>query len=168
MEATRQRIAEHPPGFTPTPRHPSRAMAGLLLAAHRHEDFEVLAASPGKVKVPSRSKPGNFWTVDADSPHHACPCPIYRFGDARTGIRLLCHHVTAAELVLLFRKAAPGVSFRIERRHDSRLGLVTFDVIERSCDYPAGHCWSAALSLEAALLDVVDAMQERIAQAGSG
>ncbi len=167
MEATRVRVMHSLPGFTPTPRHPSRAMAGLLLAAHRYEDFEVLDSGP--VRVPSASTPDLKYTVDLAGGLYSagtCTCPFWRFGDGRW--KAVDKHVVAAEFAVRFREAAPGVSFRIERRHDSRLGLVTFDVIERSDDYPAGRCWSAAPSFEGALLDVVDAMQERIAQAGSG
>lgn len=163
-----QKITGLPPDFAPTPRHGSRAVAGLLLAAHRHAEFEVLDS--GLIRVPSRSRPNTFWTVDLGaSSRDVCPCPVYRYGDPKTGIRHLCHHVTAAELVVLFRDATEGtgVSFRVERRHDSRFGITTHDVIERSYDYPAGRCWSTALSLEGALMDVVEAMQDRVGEAGA-
>ena len=165
MEATKIRATDHPPGFTPTPRHPSRAVAGLLLGAHRHEDFEVLEG-PRKVLVPSASIPGLKYTVDLAGGLYSsgtCTCPFWRFGDGMW--KAVDKHLVAAEFVVLFREAAPGVSFRVERRHDSRLGLTTFDVIERLEDYPAGRCWSTALSFEGALFDVVEAMQDRISEA---
>ena len=162
MEATRVRVADPPPGFTPTPRHPSRAVAGLLLAAHRHGDFELLGS--GLVRVPSRSTPDAFWTIDPAL--GSCPCPIYRYGDAKTGVRGVCHHTAGLDLVLAFWEAAPGVRFDVAERHDSRFGLTTFDVVERSEDHPAGRCWSTALSFEGALMEIVDVMQDRISEAG--
>lgn len=152
-----------PEGFVPTPRHPSRAVAGLLLAAHRHADFELLDS--GLVRVPSRSTPGDFWTIDpADG---RCPCPIYRYGDAKTGVRGICHHTAALDLWLAFFEATGGeVSIRVEERHDSRFGLTMFDAVERSPDYPAGRQMSTALSFEGALWEVIELMQAKIGEAG--
>ena len=163
VEATTARITAPPPGFTPflpTPRHPSRAVAGLLLAAHRHADFEVLAS--GKVKVPSASIPGLLYTVDPGT--GTCTCPAWRFDERWRGCD---KHLVAAEFALDFRFAAPGISYSVEKRHDSRFGIETFDVVEHGLSlFPRGRFWSTALSLEAALMEVVDVMQDRIGEAG--
>jgi hypothetical protein len=159
-----RKITEALPGFTPTPRHPSRAVAGLLLAAHRHAEFELLKRS-GLIRVPSASEPGLVYTVDL-SGQGVCSCPFWRFGDAFDGHRAVDKHLVAAEFVVAFRRSTPGVRFEVERRHDSRFGLTTFDVVERSEEFPAGRCWSTALNLEGALLEVVELMQDRIQEAG--
>lgn len=175
MEATRSRITAPPPEFTPgpwvpTPNHPSRAVAGLLLAAHRHAEFEVLDS--GRVRVPSASEPGLFYTVDL-SGSGICGCPFWRFGDAFDGHRAMDKHLVAAEFVVAFRRAVAhlgcaGVAFSVTGRHDSRFGIGDYyEVLERSDDHPAGREFSTALTFEGALWEVIELMQERISEAAN-
>lgn len=149
--------------FVATPRHPSRAVAGLLLAAHRHAGFEVLDS--GLIRVPSASTPGLKYTVDL-SGKGRCTCPFWAWGDPHSGTRANDKHVIAAEFVWDFRRAAPGVSYGVVRSFDVGLDRHVFRIFERST---ARGCVGIgfALSLESALFNVIDRMQDDIARAGA-
>ncbi len=149
-------------GFVPTPKHPSRAVAGLLLAAHRHEDFTFIEC--GKVWVPSASQEDLVYTVDlAAGEAGTCTCPHWKFGSGyETAVD---KHLVAAEFVARFVEAAPGVSYRVEERYEAAVRSRISYVIEVSDDWPHGRTMSHAYSFEGALWEIVELMADRIQEA---
>ena len=92
------------------PKRPKvRRDAGWKLLEERFEDITVIAG--GRVRVPSRTHAGRFYTTDPS--RQFCPCP-----DSVAGANI-CAHVNVANWALLIGRSG----YTISRHLNSRAGL---------------------------------------------